>query len=119
MLSMHKFCCYMCLPNALLLRRCGLHILPTILFITLAYIDYFYRKLHGLRSVVDILVEFEPMYTGFESRESHNFFLLFFFFVIIIIIVQICKFNITVSTQILLLYYPLLMMARPPAPSAF
>ena len=38
----HRFCCYMCLPNALLLRGCGLHILPTILFITLAYIDYFY-----------------------------------------------------------------------------
>ena len=29
------------------------------------------------------------------------------FFFVIIIIVQICNFNITVSTQILLLYYPL------------
>ena len=45
MLSRHRFCCYMCLPNALLLRACGcgLNILPTLLFITLAYIDYFYR----------------------------------------------------------------------------
>ena len=39
MLSRHRFCCYICLPNALLLCRCGLHILPTVLFITLAYID--------------------------------------------------------------------------------
>ena len=45
MLSMHRICCYMCLLNALLLRECGLHILPTILFITLAYIDYFYLKI--------------------------------------------------------------------------
>ena len=28
----------LCLPKALLLRWCGIHILPTILFITLAYI---------------------------------------------------------------------------------
>ena len=45
MLSRHRFCCYMCLPNALLLHRCGcvLHILPTLLFTILEYIDYFYR----------------------------------------------------------------------------
>ena len=53
---------------------------------------------------MDILVDFEPMYSGFESRESHDFFLSFF---VIIITVQIRKFNITVSAQILLLYYPL------------
>ena len=42
MLSRHRFCCYMCVPiNALLLHGCGLHILPTLLFITLEYIDYF------------------------------------------------------------------------------
>ena len=35
---------------------------------------------------MDTLVDFEPIYPGFESRY---------------------KFNITVSTQILLLYYPL------------
>ena len=45
MLSMHRFCNYVCLPKALLLRGCGcgLHILPTLLFITFAYINYFYR----------------------------------------------------------------------------
>ena len=32
-----------------------------------------------LHRVVDILVDFEPMYPGFESRESHAFFLLFFY----------------------------------------
>ena len=60
----------------------------------------------GLHSVVDILVDFESMYPGFESRESHDFFFFFFFFVFIIT-EQLCKFNITVSTQFLLLYYPL------------
>ena len=45
----------------------------------------------------------EPMYPGFESRDSHAFFiiifLLFFYvFFVIIITVQICKLNITVST---------------------
>ena len=35
----------MCLPNALHLRGClcGLHSLPILLFINLAYINYFYR----------------------------------------------------------------------------
>ena len=70
----------------------------------------------GLRGVVDVLVDFESMCPEFESRESHDFFLfdffiyLFFFYVfflVIIITVQICKFNITVSTQFLLLYYSL------------
>ena len=36
------FAATLCLPNALLLRWCGLHILPTTLFIILAYIGYFY-----------------------------------------------------------------------------
>ena len=76
----------------------------------------------GLHSVVDILMGSEPMYPGFESRRSHVFlffflicfilFIYFFlcflcFFFVIIITVQICKFNITVSTQFLLLYYSL------------
>ena len=49
---------------------------------------------------MDILMDFEPMYPGFESRESHEFLFIFFFYVffVIIITVQICKFNITVST---------------------
>ena len=62
MLSRNRFCCYMCLPNALLLRWCGLHILPTLLFITLAYFDYF-------------SADFEPKYHGFEYP---YFFLCFF-----------------------------------------
>ena len=44
------------------------------------------------------------------------FFFFMFFFLVIIITVQICKFNITVSTQFPTLL--LLMMPRPPAPSA-
>ena len=59
-----------------------------------------------------ILVDFEPMYPGFESRASHEIFIIiiiffFMFFLVIFITVQICKFNIAVSTQILLLYHPL------------
>ena len=63
--------------------------------------------------MVDVLLNLEPMGPGFESRESHDFFffLLIFFidffmvFFVIIVTVQICKFNITVSTEFLLLYY--------------
>ena len=107
MLSRHRFCCYMCLPNALLLIESGLHILPNILIITLVYVNYFYLKnCIGFHIAVDILLDFESMYPGFESRASHEFLSIYYFFVIIIT-VQICKFNITVSTQILLLYYPL------------
>ena len=73
----------------------------------------------GLHGVNDVLVDFEPMCLGFESRESHDLFFFFFFFFfyfliylffmffVIIITVQICNFNITVSTQFLLLYYSL------------
>ena len=62
---------------------------------------------------MDVEVDFEPMSLGFESRESHiflwfiNLFIYFMFFLVIFITVQICKFNITVSTQFLLLYYSL------------
>ena len=44
------FAATLCLPNALLLRWCGLHILPTILFTSLAYIDYFYLS-YALASI--------------------------------------------------------------------
>ena len=60
-----------------------------------------------LNGVVDVLVDLKPICPRFESRESHDFFIFFMFFFVIIITVQICKFNITVSTQFLLLYYSL------------
>ena len=74
---------------------------------------------------MDVIGDFEPMCPGFESRGWHNFFFFFFFgfflcfyfiifflsffclFFVIIITVQIGKFNITDSTQFLLLYYSL------------
>ena len=70
MLSRHRFCCYICLLNALLLRGCGfgLHSLPTLLFITLAYIDYFYRLI--VHSIVH------------SNLDNGIIFLFFFFFVI-------------------------------------
>ena len=61
--------------------------------------------------VVDVLLYFEPMCPGFKSREPHDFFLFIYLFLccffVIIITVQICKFNITVSTQFFLLDYSL------------
>ena len=45
MLSRHRFRCYICLPNALLVRECGLHILPTI--------DYFSQKI-ALASIAHV-----------------------------------------------------------------
>ena len=72
---------------------------------------------------MDVIGDFEPMCPGFESRDGMIFFFFFFFFLdfffmflflfffclffVIIITVQIGKFNITVSTQFLLLYYSL------------
>ena len=46
--------------------------------ITLGYIDYFLSALRiGLHGVGDVLVDFEPVCPGFESRESHDFFFKF------------------------------------------
>ena len=103
MLSRHKFCCYMCLPNALLLHECGLHILPTIIFITLEYIDYFLSE-----------------NLGFESRGSHDFFIIIFFYIYFFghyyysANLQIQHYCLYSDSPTLL---PL-MMHRPPAPSA-
>ena len=66
----------------------------------------------GSHSVVDILVDFEPTYPGFESGESHTFFLIIFF----------CHYYYSANLQIqhYCLYSDsptllLLMMPRPPA----
>ena len=62
-----------------------------------------------------ILVDFEPMYRGFESRESHDFFFYAFFchyyYSANLHIQHYCLYS--VSPTLLLL-----MMLRPPAPSA-
>ena len=55
---------------------------------------------------------FESIYPGFESRRPHNVFnvlfiyLFFLFYFIFLSLLLQCKFNITVSTQIFLLYTP-------------
>ena len=78
----------------------------TIRSTTLAYIDYFYQQFSiGLHGVVDVEVDFEPMGHGFESRES--LFLFIYFFIFFLSLLLQCKFNTTVSTQFLLLYYSL------------
>ena len=93
--------------------------------ILLAYIDYFYVK-YALASLSwwKCWVDLEPMWPGFESRDSHDFFYyyyLFFFYVFFFfwsLLLQ-CKF--ANSTLLSLLSFPtllLLMMPRPPAPSA-
>ena len=63
----------------------------------------------GLHSVVDILVDLNPCVPVSNLGNRMIFFYLFIFYVfcVIIITVQICKSNITVSTQFLLLYYSL------------
>ena len=107
MLSRHRFCCYIVFAQRVTLT------LVRVTHFTHSPIHNF--SIHwlflsvicsGRHSVVDILVF---RVSGFESRESHDFFFLLFiyFFFVIIITVQICKFNITVSTQFLLLYYSL------------
>ena len=60
-------------------------------------------------------MDFEPMYPGFESWESHHFFNFFFmFFLVIVITVQIQHYCPNSDSPTLLL----LMMSRPPEPSA-
>ena len=123
MLSRHRFCCYMCLPNALLFRgwvRVTHFTLYRIYNFSILLLYYYISGLFlstkyiGLHSVVDILVDFKlnPCIPGSNLGNRMNiFFIIFFnflcFFFVIITTVQICKFNITLSTQILLLYYHL------------
>ena len=74
--------------------------------------------LHG---VVDVLVDFEPMWPGFESRESHDFFLLFFYLFFMFFVIIITVKNLQIQHYCLYSVSPtllLLMMPRPPAPSA-
>ena len=120
MLSGHRFCCYMCLPNALLLR--GLHILPTILFITLVYIDFLSVHSIGLHSAVDILVDFDPCIPGSNLGNCVIFFFYYFFYFFSFMFF-VYLFIITVQIQHYCLYSDSptllpLMMAKPPAPSA-
>ena len=92
----------------------------TIRCITLAYIDYFLSVTRiGLHGVLDIEVDFEPMSPGFETRESHNFCFIDFF------LCFFCHYYYSANLQIqhycLYSLSPtllLLMMPRPPAPSA-
>ena len=113
MLSRHRFCCYIVFAQRVTLTLVRVtHFTPYPIYNFSIYWLFLSVICVGLHSVVDILVDFEPMYPGFESRES-RFFIFFYFiflfyvFFVIIITVQICKFNITVSTQFLLLYYSL------------
>ena len=112
MLSRHRICCYMCLPNALLLRGCGCgrHILPTLLFIILAYMNYFY-PLNSLTTIAYWIPwwTLNPYILGSNLGNCIIFFIhLFFFLRFFWSLLLQCEFNITVSTQILLLnHYPL------------
>ena len=93
----------------------------TTCIITLAFIDYFLSVICiGLHGIVDVLVDFEPMCPGFESRESHDFFFIIYFFYVFF-----CHYYHSANLQIQhYCLYPvsptllLLMMPRPPAPSA-
>ena len=94
MLSRHRFCCYVFAQRVTLTRVTHFTHYPiynfSIYWLFLSVICI------GLHSVVDILVDFEPMYPGFESRESHEsffiyIFLLLFFYVFLSLLLQ-CKF---------------------------
>ena len=51
-------------------------------------------------------MDFEPMHPGFESVPGFGNRIIFFYVFFFCHLLQ-CKFRITVSTQILLVYYPL------------
>ena len=78
--------------------------------------------LHG---VMDVLVDFEPMCPGYDSRETHDFFFFFIFLFIFFFMFFCCHYynsaNLQIQHYCLYSVSPtllLLMMPRPPAPSA-
>ena len=108
MISRHRFGCYIVFAQRVTLTLVRVtHFTHYPIYNFSIYLLFLSVICISLHSVVDILVDFEPMYPGFEYRESHDIFFMFSFLFVIIITVQICKFNIIVSTQFLLLYYSL------------
>ena len=96
--------------------------------ITLGYIGLFLSVIRiGLHGVVDLVVEFESMRPGFETWVLRDFFF-FFFFLLFLFIYFLCYFchyyysaNLQIQHYCLYSVSPtllLLMMPRPPAPSA-
>ena len=98
--------------------------------ITLGYIGLFLSVIRiGLHGVVDLVVEFESMRPGFETWVLHDFFFFFFFFFLLFLFIYfLCYFchyyysaNLQIQHYCLYSVSPtllLLMMPRPPAPSA-
>ena len=80
MLSRHRFGCYIVFAQRVTLTLLRVSHFTHYPIITLAYIDYVLSVIcMSLHSVVDILVDFEPMCPGFASRVSHDFFFHLFF----------------------------------------
>ena len=107
MLSRHRFCCYIvfALRVTLTLVRVT-HFTHYSIYNFSIYLLFLSVICIGLHSVVDIMVDFEIVYPGFESRESHVFlifFCLFFFmlflfvclFVFFLSLLLQCKFAIS------------------------
>ena len=98
MLSRHRFCCYMCLPNVLLFRGWVrvTHFTHYRIYNFSIYWLFLSTKCIGLHSVVDILVDFGPMYIpGWISGIAWIFFIIFFqffFYVFVLSFLLQCKF---------------------------
>ena len=75
MLSRHRFCCYIVFAQRVTLTLVRVtYFTHYPIYNFSIYLLFLSVICIGLHSVVDILVDFETMYPGFESRESHEFF---------------------------------------------
>ena len=126
MLSRHRFCCCFVFAQRFTLTLVRVtHFTHYPIYNFSIYWLFLYVICIDLHSLVDILVDFEPMYPGFESRKSHVFFLKIFYIFFFMFFFFFCYYYYSANLQIqhycLYSVSPtllLLMMPRPQAPSA-
>ena len=89
MLSRHRICCYIVFAERVTLTLVRVTYFTHFPIYNLSiYLLFLSVICIGLHSVMDILVDFEPMYPGFESRELHDFFIYFFMLFLVIFITE-------------------------------
>ena len=115
MLSRHRFCCYIVFAQRVTLTLVRItHFTHYPIYNFSIYRLFLSVICIGLHSVVDILVDFEPMYPGFENGNGMIFLCFFFCHYYYSANLQMQHYCLNSVSPTLLL----LMMPRPPAPSA-
>ena len=133
MLSRHRFCCYIVFARRVTLTLARVtHFTHYLIYNFSIYWLFLSVICIGLHSVVDILVDLNPCIPGsknwhkrFDSRNSRFFFCFSFYLFIFLFFYFFCHYynsaNLEIQHYCLYSVSPtllLLMMSRPPAPSA-